>query len=91
MTIPGDGSYQFAALAILPDSVAIVAAVIWTATGGTITASGVFTAGTMPGTYQISAQLRGHTRSGSAPVRVAPSLTNLVLSPSAVTLAERES
>jgi hypothetical protein len=87
VTIPGGGSYQFTAVAILPDSVAIVPDVIWTATGGTITSSGVFTAGTTPGTYQISAQLRGHSRFGSAPVKVATTLTSLALNPAAVTLA----
>ena len=88
VTLPSGGSYQFTALAILPDSVAIVPDVIWTATGGTITASGLFTAGTTPGTYQISAQIRGRNRTGTAPVQVAPSLTSLVLNPAAVTLAE---
>jgi endo-1,4-beta-xylanase len=88
VTIPSGASYQFTAVAILPGSVAIVPDVIWTATGGTITSSGVFTAGTTPGTYQISAQLRGHTPSGSAPVKVAPTLTSLILNPAAVTLAK---
>jgi hypothetical protein len=87
-TIPSGGSSQFTALAILPDNVAVVPDVIWTATGGTISASGLFIAGMTPGTYQISAQIRGGTRRGSAPVNVAaPSLTSLVLTPATAALA----
>lgn len=88
VTLSSGGSYQFEAVAILPDNSQIVPDVIWTATGGTISATGLFTAGTAPGTYQVSAQIRNHRRSGSAPVTVAPvTLTVLTLSPSTTTLA----
>jgi hypothetical protein len=72
VTLIAGGSNQFTAVAILPDGSAIVPEVIWSSTGGTITATGLFTAGTVSGTFQVSAQIKGRSPSGSAPVIVTP-------------------
>lgn len=45
-------------------------AVSWSATGGTITSSGLFTAGTATGTYAVKATISGGTYSGSAAVSI---------------------
>ena len=70
----------------------ITASVTWTATGGTITSAGVYTAGTVPGTYRVlaSSTTTGHTEpavitiKGTAP---SPTVTSVVLTPATVTLA----
>src|SRR5207244_416896 len=49
------------------DSVAVE--VVWSATGGTISAAGVYTAGPTPGTYDVTAS--GEGRSGTATLAVA--------------------
>jgi hypothetical protein len=52
------------------DSVAV--GVVWSATGGAISAAGVYTAGPTPGTYQVTASQSGGSLASSASVTVLP-------------------
>ena len=61
-------------------------AVTWTATGGTISASGVYTAGSTAGTFQVTAtSVADNTKTSSVSVVVKPDVT-VTLSPTAATL-----
>jgi parallel beta-helix repeat protein len=55
--------------------------VVWSATGGAITSSGVFTAGATSGTFAVTATLSGGTIAGSAPVTVQASITGIAVAP----------
>lgn len=64
-------------------------AVSWSATGGTISASGVYSAGAVAGTYRVIATQVGGTLADTATVTIAtapPVLTGLVVSPDSVTV-----
>ncbi len=52
--------------------------VTWTATGGTISATGLYTAGAVDGTYQVTATATGNALAGHADVTVATPPPNLV-------------
>lgn len=49
--------------------------ITWTATGGTITKNGLYTAGTNPGTYAVSAKSRGSSATQKVTI-LAPSTSN---------------
>lgn len=64
-------------------------AVSWSATGGTISGSGVYSAGSVAGTYRVIATQIGGTLADTATVTIAtapPVLTGLVVSPESVTV-----
>lgn len=65
-SVPVGFSLAFGATATLSDSTTSTPAVTWTATGGTISPSGMFTAGPTTGTYQVTAT---HAGSGLSAVR----------------------
>jgi len=52
--------------------------VAWSATGGTITSSGTYTAGPQTGGYSVTATLVGGSIAGTAPVSILGGLTNSV-------------
>ena len=63
-------------------------AVTYTATGGTITTGGLYTAGSVAGTYRVIAVQTGGTRADTSVVTiVAPTLTRLTVSPKTASLA----
>jgi len=85
---PG-GSQIFVATGQWSDGVTAAASVSYIATGGSISQSGVYIAGSTPGTYQVIAQQAGGSLADTSVVTVtqAPAtLTQLVLNPSAVTV-----
>ena len=65
-------------------------AVTWSATGGTVSSTGRYTAGSTPGTYRVVARLRGGTFADTATVTIAsgpaPTLTSLTISPKNVSV-----
>ena len=64
--------------------------VTYAATGGTITADGLYTAGATPGTFAVIATQQGGSLGDTSTVTVTlltPTLTQLVLTPASVTLA----
>ena len=67
-SVQAGGTAQFSAIGRMSDSSTSSVTVTWTATGGTITAAGSFTAGSTAGTYTVTAT--SGTRSGTASVTV---------------------
>jgi hypothetical protein len=91
-TVPVGGTQAFTAVG--RDAAGNVVAITptWSvvAGGGTITSAGVFTAGTVPGTFANTVRATSGGIAGSATVTITalpPTLTHLVLSPDTVTLA----
>lgn len=90
-TIPVGGVQQFAASATWSDGVNRPVAVTYLATGGTITVSGLYTAGQLAGTFMVIANC-SCGKSDSSVVQVTgpggatPTLVSLSINPSAVTL-----
>lgn len=85
-TVQTGGQVQFSANGQMSDGTTAPLAVTYTATGGTISAAGLFTAGNAAGTFGVTAQDPVTGRTASAPITVnavAPSvrLTRVTLSP----------
>ena len=84
------GSTQaFAASATRQDGSTLVPGVTWSATGGTVNASGIYTAGGTAGSYRVIAVQQGGTLADTSAVTVtatAPVLQAVILSPASVTL-----
>jgi len=90
ITLAPGGTSQFTVSGTWSDGSTTVPAVAYSATGGTITAGGLYTAGTSPGTFRVFATQPGGTRADTAVVTVSvppPTLTQLVLNPASLTLA----
>jgi hypothetical protein len=86
-SVPGYGRVQFEALGQLSDGTAAPVGVSWSATGGSIDAGGLYTAGNVAGTYKVIAL---HTTTGNAdtvPVIVTSSLQSLRLDPASTSLS----
>jgi parallel beta-helix repeat protein len=82
----------FVATGMLSDSSTVPVGVTWTATGGSVDASGTYAAGSAPGTYWLAA---GNATTGladtvpvivSAPPTVPPTLRAVVLTPASASL-----
>jgi hypothetical protein len=84
------GTRQFSISATWSDGSTTAPALTWTATGGTVSASGLYTAGPTAGTYRVIATQQGGTRADTATVTLtsgaAPTLTAVVVTPSATTV-----
>jgi hypothetical protein len=63
-------SLQFRAFGRTPTGDSVSVAVSWSGSGGTISPSGVYTAGPTPGTYRVTAAHRSRSLTGSASVTV---------------------
>lgn len=94
-TVAVGGSRAFSAVGKLSDSSTTPLGVVWTASGGTVDPSGVYTAGSTPGSYQVIATNTGGTLADTALVTVPaptapppPPLTTVVISPSSASLVE---
>ncbi len=90
ITLAPGGTSQFAVSGTWSDGSTTVPAVTYSATGGTITAGGVYTAGASPGAYRVIATQQGGTNADTSAVTVSvspPTLTQLVLTPAVITLA----
>ena len=70
VSVQQGSSQPFTATGVWSDGTTSVVGASWTATGGTITSTGTFTAGQTPGTYQVVATQTGGTLRGSATVNV---------------------
>ena len=85
-TIPVGGTQQFTAVVKNSKGNVLAVTPIWSVTGGgTITATGLFTAGTTPGTSTISVSCSGVTATAVVTVTVGPAFSIAVL-PQTVTL-----
>jgi hypothetical protein len=73
VTLAPGGSQQFTVAGSWSDGSSTVPAVTYTATGGTISASGLYTAGTTTGTYRVIAVQTGGTKADTSGVTIAAS------------------
>jgi hypothetical protein len=85
------GTQQFSVAGTWSDGSTAAPPVTFSATGGTITPGGLYTAGSTVGSFRVIAAHLGGTLADTSPVTVTavapPTLTKLVLSPDTVTLA----
>lgn len=82
-------SQQFSAAGRLSDGSSTPVSVSYTATGGTISAAGLFTAGTATGTFRVIATQQGGTLADSSAVTIIappPTLTAVIFTPASVNL-----
>jgi hypothetical protein len=92
VAVPRGTSQQFVARALLLDGSSVQPTVAWSATGGTITPGGLFTASATGGSVTIIASLGAGLASASEEVVIQPPLlTQLVLNPSAMFMEAGES
>lgn len=81
------GTQQFSVVATRQDGSTLSPSVTWSATGGSITAGGLYTAGTTAGAYRVIAVQQGGTLADTATVNIsAPVLQAVILSPSSASL-----
>jgi hypothetical protein len=86
--VPG-ATQQFNMTAGWSDGSSTVPPLTWTATGGTVSTSGLYTAGTTAGTYRVIATQKGGGKADTSSVVIAapaPTLTKLTIAPKTVTL-----
>src|ERR1043166_9444638 len=81
VSIAAGQSVQFQATGRTPSGETRPIKVRWSATGGTIDANGLYTAGSGLGAFEVTATLDGSTLSGKAKVRNHGTLKQLVLVP----------
>lgn len=89
-TLPTGGTQQFTATERLSDgSTRTATGVTWTATGGTVSTGGLYTAGNTAGAYRVIARgTSTHADTATITINVpAPTVTALVLTPAAATLS----
>lgn len=84
-TVMAGAQVQFTATGKLSDGSTVEIGVTWSATGGTIDAGGLYTAGASPGTFQVTATSVSAGLSATATVRVT-ALAGLTLNPSSASL-----
>jgi hypothetical protein len=89
VTVPIGASQQFVVAASWSDGTTALPPLTFTATGGTVTPAGLYTAGATPGVYSIIVRNQAGTRADTSAITIpaAVMLTQVVLNPSSVTLA----
>ena len=85
-SVPVRTSRQFSATAVYSDGSTRTPQVTWAATGGSVSAAGLYTAGATQGTYRVIATEPGGKADTSAVTVIPPQLEQLVVSPASVTL-----
>jgi hypothetical protein len=79
VTLASGASQSFTATAHLSDGSSLAATVTWSATGGSISGAGVYTAGATPGEFRVVASAQGSPLADTALVTIpAPPPPNLV-------------
>jgi len=89
-TLQVGATQQFNATGHYSDGSTASVAVTWSATGGTVSGAGVYTAGSVAGIYQVVATEQGGTISKAAAVTLTaapPVLTSITVAPASVSLA----
>jgi hypothetical protein len=90
LSVSTGASYPFSVAGVWSDGSAASPAVSYSASGGQISAQGIFTAGTTPGTYRVIAAQQGGPHADTSTVTLTTttaSLLQLVLAPAVLTLA----
>lgn len=78
---------QFSAVATYSNGTTGTPTVTWTSTGGTISSSGLYTAGSTTGTFRVIAQAATGTVKDTSTVKIAK-VTKLTMTPSSATVAK---
>ena len=90
VTLAPGAMQQFSVAGSWSDGSSTVPTVLYSATGGTVTSAGLYTAGATAGTYRVIALQQGGTAADTAVVTIpaagGPTLTQLVMNPSSVTV-----
>jgi hypothetical protein len=89
VTVAPGATLQFSTSGIWSDGSTSAPAVDYSATGGSITAAGLYTAGSTSGTYAVTATQQGGSLSVTSPLTISssgPTLTQLVMNPSTVSV-----
>src|SRR5207244_4128793 len=86
VTLDVRGAQQFTAHGTLSNGDSVAVNVVFAATGGTITAAGLYTAGQAAGTYRVIATQQGGTLADTSIVTIAPTLRQVLLVPTTTTL-----
>ena len=73
VTLPAESSVQFRALGTWSDNSSSTPVVAWSATGGTITNTGFYTAGSVAGSYRVIATSQDGTKADTASITISPS------------------
>ncbi|MGQ0702379.1 MAG: hypothetical protein ACT4PM_04510 [Gemmatimonadales bacterium] len=84
VAMPADATVQFGVTGTWSDNSTGAPAVTWSATGGTITSAGLYTAGSVAGTYRAIANYNNGSKADTASITISPSgptLTVLGISP----------
>ena len=90
VALPAGQVQQFAVSGLWSDGTTAPPPVAWTATGGTISAGGTYSAGSQPGTYRVIARhSAGGVADSSVVVITAPALSRLDVRPGAATVQAR--
>lgn len=87
VTLEVSESQQFTATAHMTDGSTRPAEVAWTATGGSVTTGGSYTAGAVPGEYEVIASADGGDMADTAAVTIAaggPTLIGIEITPDSV-------
>ena len=90
ISLAPNGTQQFTATGHFTGGGTGSVSVAWTATGGTISIGGFYTAGSVVGPYQVTATVTGGSIAGTADVTVtaaSPTLTSVTVAPASITLA----
>jgi hypothetical protein len=77
---------QFTAVGLLSDGSSTSIAITWTATGGTVNSSGLYTAGSAAGSFRVIAQSANGLADTSAVTVSAPTITGITLTPPTASL-----
>jgi hypothetical protein len=85
-TIPSGGTLQFVAKGNYSDGSALPVAVTWTASAGTITTGGLYTAGQTAGTYRVIGRNTASGLADTSLVTVTGTLASIDLSPATASL-----
>ncbi|MGH7653153.1 MAG: hypothetical protein ACREN6_00690, partial [Gemmatimonadaceae bacterium] len=89
-TVQIGGTQSFSVSGVWSDGGTTAPAVTYTATGGTITGAGLYTAGSTAGTFRVIAVQQGGTLADTSGVTITaappPTLTHLTLTPATVSL-----
>ena len=89
VSLVAGATQQFAVTGVWTDGSSTIPSVSYSATGGSVTEGGLYTAGATPGTYQVIASAAGGLPADTAVITIGtsgPTLTQLVMNPSAVSV-----
>lgn len=85
-TVTPGATRQFAVAATWNNGTTTVPALTWTATGGTISSSGLYSAGSAPGTYRVIAGATNGTLADTSIVTIPAVLVSCAVTPATVNL-----